>query len=185
MTTKNINPFIWLRKRVLPANADHTARQFERLNHRLDDLEALLQFGHCRIVPVRARQDEVLAVMRLLRPQRALGTTKVRIGSEHDGGYVMLDDFQGLDRALSFGVCDNDSWDLQVAERGIPVEQFDHSVEEAPSNHELLHFHKKKGHPLPWTRPGYIAGLAIAAFHGGGSGHLVEDRHRGRRVAGS
>ena len=69
---------------------------------------------------------------------------KVRVGSPGDGGYVQIDDLEGIRHALSFGVCDDDSWDLAMAEAGVPVEQFDHSVERAPSTHPLLNFHRKK-----------------------------------------
>src|SRR5438552_188332 len=44
---------------------------------------------------------EIKSGFRLLRPQAATGVKKARLGSANDGGYVMLDDFQGVDTALS------------------------------------------------------------------------------------
>lgn len=36
-----------------------------------------------------------------LMPQKALGQSKIRVGSDNDGGYVCLDDFNRITLALS------------------------------------------------------------------------------------
>ncbi|HEX2941859.1 MAG TPA: FkbM family methyltransferase [Rhodopila sp.] len=77
----------------------------------------------------------VLATLRLLRPQAVIGIGKRRIGGSHDGGYVMLDDFDGIDIAYSLGIGPDVSWDLALAERGAFVYQYDHTVPEVPSAH--------------------------------------------------
>lgn len=69
---------------------------------------------------------------RMLRPQAAAGIKKTRLGSTNDGGYVMLDDFQGIDTALSFGIDHDVSWDVDIAKRDIMVYQFDHTVDGPP-----------------------------------------------------
>lgn len=74
-------------------------------------------------------QRAVREVMRLLRPVRAADRRKIRVGRDGDGGYVQLDDFEGLDTAFSFGINDEVSWDVDVANRGLTVYQFDHTVE--------------------------------------------------------
>ena len=90
------------------------------------------------------QQEEILQLLRLLEPHKASGFRKVRIGNPAgDCGYVLLDDLKNLTRAFSFGVANDDSWDLAIAQRGIPVEQFDPGFEQAPSKHPLLHFHRK------------------------------------------
>ena len=89
-----------------------------------------------------AAQQEILEALRLLEPHRAIGFDKVRVGSSRDGGYVQIDDPAGIVHALSFGISDNDSWDLAMAGKGVPVDQFDFSVDAAPSTHPLLKFHK-------------------------------------------
>jgi hypothetical protein len=90
------------------------------------------------------QQNEILKLLRLLEPHRASDYSKIRVGNAAgDGGYVLLDDFKNVACALSFGVANDDSWDLAIAQRGIPVEQFDPGVEQAPSDHPLLHFHRK------------------------------------------
>lgn len=42
---------------------------------------------------------------------------KIRVGSRYDGGYVTLDDFDGIKLAISGGVGKDDNWETQVAER--------------------------------------------------------------------
>lgn len=88
-------------------------------------------------------QREILTLLRLLEPEKVDGCAKIRVGTNGDGGYVQLNDLAGISHAFSFGIGSNDDWDLAIAQAGIPVEQFDHSVERAPSNHRLLRFHRK------------------------------------------
>ena len=88
--------------------------------------------------------DALVGLVALLKPQRARGMDKIRIGSNRDGGYVMLDDFSGIDAALSLGVGPEVSWDYAIAERGIPVWQFDHTVAALPGTHPLFHFEPKR-----------------------------------------
>jgi hypothetical protein len=57
---------------------------------------------------------------------------------------VLLDDFDGVGFALSFGVGQEITWDLDIAGRGIAVHQFDHTVEQPPGTHPLLHFHRRR-----------------------------------------
>jgi hypothetical protein len=70
-------------------------------------------------------QDRLLSALRSLTPKRAVGFEKARVGCDNDGGYVMLDDFNGIAVAVSCGVGLNWSWDSAIADRGIPVRQFD------------------------------------------------------------
>jgi hypothetical protein len=79
-----------------------------------------------------------------MTPYAVDGFRKCRVGSDGDGGYVMLDDFGSIATAVSVGIGDNDSWDIALAARGIRVLQFDHSVAGAPNAHPLCTFHRKK-----------------------------------------
>ena len=87
-------------------------------------------------------QSSILLFARLLQPKRVLGFEKVRVGRDFDGGYILVDDFSAIDGALSFGVSDDASWDLDIAQRNIPVHQFDHTIDRGPVDHTLIHFHK-------------------------------------------
>jgi hypothetical protein len=73
-----------------------------------------------------------LSVLRPLRPHRVDGLDKVRLGRFFDGGYVMLDAFDGVLAAYSLGINDDVSWDLDMAARGVPVFQYDHTIEAPP-----------------------------------------------------
>jgi hypothetical protein len=99
--------------------------------------------------PPAVLQQRLLELGRLLRPMAAEGVAKRRIGHEADGGYVLLDDFAGIGFALSFGVGQEITWDLDIAERGIAVHQFDHTIEQPPGTHPRLHFHRRRIAPAP------------------------------------
>ena len=88
-------------------------------------------------------QAEVLCLLRDLAPQQARGVTKVRVGSSGDGGYVQLSNSDKIVGAFSCGVSGNDEWDAEMAAMGVPVDQYDGTVAEAPTQHPLLTFHKK------------------------------------------
>ena len=80
-------------------------------------------------------------ILRTIRPQAADGRQKVRIGGGGDGGYVMLDPGEnGI--AYSFGVAHYSPWDLEMAQRGFKVYQYDGSVENGPDAHPNLFFTK-------------------------------------------
>lgn len=82
-------------------------------------------------------QADILAVLGLLSPREpTLG--KVRIGADHDGGYVIANDLEGIAGAISIGVGGDVSFDLDLAGRGIPVLLVDHTVDKLPNNHPLF-----------------------------------------------
>ncbi len=89
-------------------------------------------------------QQRALTIARMLRPFGVTNARKVRVGGDEDGGYVMLDDFRGVETAFSLGVGPNVDWDHAIAERGIEVHQFDHTVDGPPRPHEKFRFHKRK-----------------------------------------
>jgi hypothetical protein len=73
-------------------------------------------------------QTQIRNTLRLLRPMKAKGYKKARFGSPSDGGYVHLEDFEGLDTAVSLGIDHNITWDVDIADRGLIIHQFDHTV---------------------------------------------------------
>lgn len=83
---------------------------------------------------------EIRDVLRLLTPRAAANSAKQRFGRDFDGGYIMLEDFKGAAVALSLGIKDDVSWDLDVARRGLEVFQFDHTIAALPETHERFHF---------------------------------------------
>ena len=87
-------------------------------------------------------QRNILAFARLIEPKRCIGHQKIRVGRDFDGGYILIDDFSNVDGAFSFGIENDASWDLGMAQRGVPVHQFDHTSESPPAAHPLITFHK-------------------------------------------
>lgn len=101
-------------------------------------------------------QDDILAVLRHLAP-RVSTRGKVRLGADHDGGYVVPDDLEGIAGAISIGVGENASFDLDLAERGIPVLLVDDTGPGLQPNHPLL-THVRRA----WTAP---TGEASVGLH--------------------
>jgi len=89
-------------------------------------------------------QTRVRLMMRLLKPMRIKNFEKYRFGSANDGGYICVDDFDGIDTALSFGIENNAEWDVAIAQRGVLVYQFDHTIDAPPVNDDRLIWEKKK-----------------------------------------
>lgn len=92
------------------------------------------------------RRRDALALLALVTPRDPDGMAKVRVGNAGrdgrlgDGGYVMADDFAGIAAAVSVGIGADASWDRDIAERGIAVHQFDHTIERPPVSHPLFVF---------------------------------------------
>ncbi|MDR2776538.1 MAG: hypothetical protein LBB17_00620 [Puniceicoccales bacterium] len=63
--------------------------------------------------------------MKYFAPKDVVDKNLVRIGCDHDGGYIMVDDFGKCDAAYSFGIGNDVSWDLDIAKRGIDVFMYD------------------------------------------------------------
>lgn len=85
-------------------------------------------------------QAAIRKVLRLLEPHRVVGFDKIRMGNAADGGYVMIDDFEGIDTALSLGINDDIGWDLAIAEHGLKIYQFDHTVTDPAPNDDRMIF---------------------------------------------
>ena len=82
-------------------------------------------------------QREIREILSLLRPCTIQGLDEARFGSAHDSGYILLDDFRGVDTAFSLGVEHDASWDSDVAKRRINVYQFDHTIDTSLTSNAL------------------------------------------------
>jgi hypothetical protein len=120
------------------AAVDALRQQLHFLTYRVRQTDALTAD------PTPASTEAVRDVLRLLRPFAARGMEKIRIGRDRDGGYVVLDDFTPVRAALSFGVGDDASFDLAMAERGLKIAQIDHSIAAPPAQHPNLAFFRTK-----------------------------------------
>jgi hypothetical protein len=89
-------------------------------------------------------RERVTKLAALLAPHKVAGHSKIRLGAKNDGGYICIDDFDVIKLAFSFGIATDVSWDRDIADRGIVVHQFDHTVDTAPSSHVNFRFQQKK-----------------------------------------
>jgi hypothetical protein len=97
-----------------------------------------LSADRLRALPVYQRCAQIIGP---LSPMDVDGGVLVRIGRHHDGGYVMLEGFSRdtVDAAYSFGVGRDASWDTAIADRGIEVFLFDHTIDRLPVSHAKCH----------------------------------------------
>ena len=97
-------------------------------------------------VMVRNNQENInyfCEVKKLLKVYHVKGYDMVRIGDEHDGGYVMLNDFEKCGVAYSFGLASNCKWEEDISCRGVKVNCYDHTISEIISDMPSIHFYKK------------------------------------------
>jgi hypothetical protein len=67
----------------------------------------------------------------------------IRIGGGNDGGYLLPDDLTDIKACFSPGIADSATFELDLANMGIPSFMADYSVNQAPVQSPLFHFQKK------------------------------------------
>jgi hypothetical protein len=86
--------------------------------------------------------SRVRTLLNLLRPMRT-NLPLVRLGAPGDGGYLVPDDFEGIEACFSPGVDVKASFESMLVDRGIPCFLADASVERAPISHPLVDFERR------------------------------------------
>ena len=122
--------------------------------------------------PLPPTQEQVLDLLRTMRPCAMQNSVKLRIGNTHDGGYVMPDAALQTEVLLSIGVGHDVSFDMEFARRGAAVLQFDHTLDGPPEIHENFRFHR-----LGWGATSEGALLSLADMHA-----RVEEAGAGRKL---
>lgn len=89
-------------------------------------------------------QHRIMSVMALLRPMGVAGVAKRRVGREGDGGYVVLDDLDGIQSVITLGVGDDVSREVELAELGAKVVLVDHAIAAPPAQHPNFSFLRQK-----------------------------------------
>ena len=83
-------------------------------------------------------------LLRLLTPVSIEDGQKVRLGRDHDGGYVIIDGFT-YDKLYSYGICDDISFEEDFVEKyGTEAYLFDHSIDSIPDSKFSKRLHWKK-----------------------------------------
>ena len=87
--------------------------------------------------------NRILAIAKLVKPSKLKDMKEIRVGCDHDGGYVMYEiSTSKIDGAMSIGVGPDVSWDLDVAAMGIKVDMFDPTIRKIPAKVSNGTFHK-------------------------------------------
>jgi hypothetical protein len=89
------------------------------------------------------RSLEVFRALGLLKPYDIRSFVKKRMGSKGDGGYVLLDDLDSVNIVYSVGIGSQVSFDLDLADMGKEIFQFDHTIDGPPLKHPKFHFFKQ------------------------------------------
>lgn len=101
----------------------------------------------------------------------------VRVGRDYDGGYVMADEFNTNPIVYSFGICDDVSWDIDMAHRIKNTQQkyiylFDHTIETLPETHPAFIF-SQQGIGGKSPAPGTKSMSDILSENGHGNHHNI------------
>lgn len=83
--------------------------------------------------------DEFFAKIKPIRSNYPL----VRLGGNADGGYLVPDDFNGVEVCFSPGVSNVANFELAMAQKGIKCYMADYSVDSPPFHNDLFDFKKK------------------------------------------
>lgn len=132
-----------LEREALRSEMDSLCSEMDSLRSEMDSL--LPRRDNLKFLPnTTFVSDRVEMIGSLLKIRSVPNLQKIRIGGPDDGGYVYLDDLNCAVGALSIGIGPDVSWDVTIADRGIRVYQYDHTVDAPPSLHENFVFHRCK-----------------------------------------
>ena len=86
--------------------------------------------------------DNQLCIYHLLAPKKVIGKKRILIGEKKDGSYILLNDFKNIKIAYSFGIGKNIQFDKYLADKGIDVYMYDHTIHSLPFNNTKFHWKK-------------------------------------------
>ena len=81
-------------------------------------------------------------IINILHSQDIKEKKKIRIGRNNDGGYILLDDFENVKIAYSFGIANEISFEKNLADKNIDVFMYDHSISRLPYENPRLYWKK-------------------------------------------
>ena len=86
--------------------------------------------------------DKQHCIYHLIAPKKVIGKKRILIGAKKDGSYVLLNDFKNIKIAYSFGIGRKIQFDKYLADKGIDVYMYDHSIDSLPYNNTKFHWKK-------------------------------------------
>ena len=86
--------------------------------------------------------DSQYCIYHLITPKKVIGKNRVLLGTKSDGCYVLLDDFENVKIAYSFGISKNIQFDKALADMGIDIYMYDHTIDSLPFQNNKFHWQK-------------------------------------------
>ena len=86
--------------------------------------------------------DKLFCFYPFIYPKKVIGKNRILLGKKSDGCYVLLDDFENIKIAYSFGISHMIQFDDALAKRGIDVYMYDHNIKKLPYNNPKFHWSK-------------------------------------------
>jgi hypothetical protein len=86
--------------------------------------------------------DKFFCFYQYINPKKVIGKNRILLGEKTDGCYVLLDDFENIKIAYSFGISYKIQFDDELAKRGIDVYMYDHTINSLPYNNYRFHWSK-------------------------------------------
>lgn len=87
-------------------------------------------------------QAQLLETMKLISVNKDEGLQLIRLGSLHDGGYLVVDDLSPRDVMVSLGIGDNADFEYNISTRIERIIAFDHTVDAMPNRSSNSQFNK-------------------------------------------
>ena len=86
--------------------------------------------------------DEELCIYQFLCPKEVVNKTRVLFGPRNDGSYVLHDNLENIKITYSIGIDHKIEFDKAIANRGIDVYMYDHTIDKLPFDNEKFHWKK-------------------------------------------
>ena len=86
--------------------------------------------------------DEEKCIYQFLCPKQIVGKNRILFGIRKDGCYVLLDDLENIKIAYSIGIDGIIQFDKALADKGIDVYMYDHTIDRLPYENEKFHWKK-------------------------------------------
>ena len=86
--------------------------------------------------------DQKYCIYHLILPKIVLGKNRIIVGGKREGGYVLLDDFKNIKIAYSFGIGKIIHFDKALADKGINIYMYDHTIDRLPFQNPKFHWKK-------------------------------------------
>ena len=95
-----------------------------------------------KVIKCLNNSDKELCIYYFISPKKVVDKKKTIIGPKGDGGYMLLNDLQGVKIAYSFGIQRDVSFEKALANMGINVFMYDHTIDSLPEENPKFHWKK-------------------------------------------